>query len=59
MKTVDPAETLKLCRKAYEIFKEDGQVAWAGELIETEEELLDKFTDILSDEEIKSITKGE
>lgn len=59
VKTIDPAETLKLCRKAYEIFQEDGEVAWAGESITTEEELLSRFSDILSDEEIKGIVKGE
>lgn len=59
VKTADPAKTLKLCRQSYEIFKEDGIVQWAGEEIETEEELLDKFREILSDEEIASIVKGE
>ena len=59
IKTVDPAQTLKLCRKSYEIFKDDGVVQWAGEEITTEEDLLDKFSEILSEEEIKSIVKGE
>lgn len=59
IKTADPAKTLKLCRQSYEIFKEDGIVQWAGEEIETEEDLLDKFREILSEEEIKSIVKGE
>ena len=58
IKSFDPAKSLKLCKNSYEIFKEDGQVQWAGELIETEEELLDKFAEILSEEEIKSITEG-
>ena len=59
IKTADPAKTLKLCRQSYEIFKEDGIVQWAGEEIETEEALLDKFSEILSEEEIASIVKGE
>ena len=59
IKTADPAKTLKLCRQSYEIFKEDGIVQWAGEEIETEEALLDKFREILSEEEIASIVKGE
>lgn len=59
VKTADPAKTLKLCRQSYEIFKEDGIVQWAGEEIETEEELLDKFSEILSEEEVASIVKGE
>jgi len=59
VKTVDPAQALKLCRQSYKIFKDEGVVQWAGELIETEEDLLDKFGEILSDEEVKSIVKGE
>lgn len=59
VKTADPAKTLKLCKQSYEIFKEDGIVQWAGEEIETEEELLEKFAEILSEEEIKAIVKGE
>lgn len=59
VKTADPAKTLKLCRQSYEIFKEDGIVQWAGEEIETEEELLNKFSEILSEEEIASIVKGD
>ena len=59
IKTADPAKTLKLCRQSYEIFKEDGIVQWAGEEIETEEALLDKFSEILSEEEIASIVKGD
>lgn len=59
IKSADPAKTLKLCRQSYEIFKEDGIVQWAGEEIETEADLLDKFREILSEEEIASIVKGE
>ena len=59
VKSIDPAMTLKLCRQSYEIFKEDGIVQWAGENIETEEDLLDKFREILTEEEVQSIVKGE
>lgn len=59
VKSADPAKTLKLCKQSYEIFKEDGIVQWAGEEIETEKDLLDKFSEILSEEEIASIVKGE
>ena len=59
VKSVDPAQTLRLCKEAYRIFKEDGQAAWAGELIETEDDLLEKFREILSAEEVASIVKGE
>lgn len=58
VKSADPAKTLKLCRESYRIFKEDGIVAWAGDEIEQEEELLDKFREILSEEEVQSIVKG-
>lgn len=58
IKTADPGKTLKLCRQSYEIFNEDGIVAWAGEEIEEEEELLDKFREILTEEEVQSIVKG-
>lgn len=59
VKSADPAKTLKLCKQSYEIFKEDGIVQWAGDEIETEDELLDKFSEILSEEEIASIVKGD
>lgn len=58
VKTADPAIILKRCRKSYEIFKEDGIVQWAEEEIEDEEELLNKFRELLSDEEVASIVKG-
>lgn len=57
--TADPAKTLKLCKQSYEIFKEDGIVQWAGEEIETEEALFEKFSEILTEEEVASIRKGE
>lgn len=59
VKSVDPAEALKACRTVYEIFKEEGRVQWAGSYIEDERELLDEFSAILSEEEIKSIVKGD
>lgn len=59
IKTADPAETLKLCRQSYIQFKEDGRVQWASEIIDTEEDLLDKLREILSEEEIQSIVRGE
>lgn len=58
VKTADPAKILKACRQSYEIFKEDGIVQWASETIEEEEELLDRFREVLSEEEIASIVKG-
>lgn len=58
VKTVDPAKVLKACRETYEAFKENGRVLWAGDYIEDEEDLLNEFSNILSEEEIKSIVEG-
>lgn len=58
VKTVDPAKALKACRETYEAFKENGRVLWAGDYIEDEEDLLNEFSNILSEEEIKSIVEG-
>lgn len=58
IKSIDPADLIKNVRKAYECFKEDGIVAWGPETITTEEELIEKFKEILSEEEIASIIKG-
>ncbi len=58
-KPKDPAEVLKGCRTAYNVFKEYGRATWGPELIETEEELIDKFKEILTEEEIQSILKGD
>ena len=58
-KPKDPAEVLKGCRTAYKVFKEYGRATWGPELIETEEELIDKFKEILTEEEIQSILKGD
>ena len=58
VKSVDPAEALAACREGYKMFKEMGKVMWAGEYITEEEDLLERFRDILNEEEIKSIVKG-
>jgi hypothetical protein len=60
IKSIDPAEMLKNCRLVYKQFKEDGTIAWAGETIDDEKVLMNKFEEIgLSSEEIASIVKGE
>lgn len=59
VKSVDPAKALKACRETYNAFKENGRVLWAGDYIEDEQELLDEFSAILTEEEIKSIVKGD
>lgn len=58
IKTTDPAEVLRGCRETYNLFTEEGVVRWGSEYIRTEEELIDKFKEILSDEEIQGIIKG-
>ena len=58
-KPKDPAEVLKACREGYRLFKEYGRATWAGEMINTEEDLIEKFKEILTEEEIQSILKGD
>lgn len=58
IRNIDPADLLKNIRKAYEIFKEDGIVTWGPETITSEEDLIKKFEEILSEEEIASVIKG-
>lgn len=59
VKSVDPAKALKACKETYATFKENGRVLWAGDYIEEEEDLLEEFSAILSEEEIKAIVKGD
>ena len=59
VKSLDPAELIKNARKVYEQFNEDGEVMWAGETITTEEDLKSKFAELLSEEEIAGIMKGD
>lgn len=58
VKSVDPARALKACKEAYETFKEDGRVQWAGDYIEDEDELRELFASVLTEEEVESIMKG-
>ena len=58
IKSVDPATTLRLCREGYAKFQEEGMMKWAGEILETEEEVLNAFRTVLSEEEVQSIVKG-
>lgn len=60
VKNLDPAERLKNCREIYRIFKEEGEVLWAGDTVTEEKELINKFDEIgLSEEEIAGIVKGD
>lgn len=58
IKNLDPAERLKNVKKLYKIFQEDGIVTWGPDTINTEEELIEKFKEILTDEELASVLKG-
>lgn len=58
MKSIDPAERLKNVKKLYKIFQEDGIVTWGPDTINTEDELIEKFKEILTDEELASVLKG-
>ena len=58
IKSVDPVELLTNSRKIYEEFKASGEVMFGAETITTEKALIEKFSEILSDEEIASIVKG-
>lgn len=58
VKSVDPARLLKGCTEAYRTLKEEGRTRWAGDFIEDEEELLEEFRKLLTEEEIKSIMEG-
>lgn len=59
VKTTDPAAVLKGCRETYTTFLESGIVTWGkDDYISDEEELIKRFKEILSDEEIQSIIKG-
>lgn len=58
MKSIDPADLIKNVRAAYERFQEDGIVAWGPETITTEEDLINKFREILNEEEIQAVLKG-
>lgn len=59
IKTIDPAKTFKVCKESYKLFKEDGIILWDGKKINTEEQLIEKFKNILSEEEIEAIVKGD
>ena len=58
IKNLDPAELLKNARKVYEQFMEDGEVMFGAETVSTEDELKEKFSEFLSEEEIAGIFKG-
>lgn len=57
----DPVKTLRKCREGYRQFKEiekvGGVMSWGADDIEDEEELLDIFRGLLTEEEVQSIVK--
>lgn len=52
-------ELLEGLKRVYKLFQEGKQIMWAEEDIETREQLLGKFREVASEEEIASIVKGE
>ena len=58
IKNLDPAELIKNARKVYEQFLEDGEVTFGMDTITTEEQLKEKFSEYLSEEEIAGVFKG-
>ena len=58
-------ELLEGLKRVYKLFQEGKHIMWAGEDIgagediETREQLLGKFREVASEEEIASIVKGE
>ena len=58
VKSVDPAKIFTGCKDGYKSFKDNGYVQWGPERITDEDELLDRFREVLTEEEVKSIVKG-
>lgn len=58
VKSVDPARLMKGCTEAYRTLKENGRTLWAGDYIDDEKDLLDEFSKLLTEEEIKAIVEG-
>jgi len=59
VETLSPTELLNNAKTIYKMLKEDGQVTFGLDIITTEEELKNKLSDFLSEEEIKAVMKGE
>lgn len=59
IRSLDPADMLKNARTIYNRFKENGEVVFGAETVTSEAELLSKFEEFLSAEEIAGITKGD
>ena len=59
IKSVNPAEILNGCKEVYRVFKEDGSVRFGVETIDNIDDLKAKFSELLSEEEIAGILKGE
>lgn len=58
VKSVDPARLMKGCTEAYRTLKENGRTLWAGDYIDDEKDLLEEFSKLLTEEEIKAIVEG-
>lgn len=58
IKTIDPIQLFNNAKKIYHIYKENGKVSFGKKLITKEEDLLQEFKKLLSEEEITAIVKG-
>jgi hypothetical protein len=59
IKDKNPAELLNNAKKVYEQFKETGYVTFGLDKVETEEDLREHLLEILSEEEVKAVMKGD
>lgn len=59
IKELDPAELIKNAREIWRKFQEDGEVMFGVETITTEAGIREKLSEILSEEEITAIMKGD
>ena len=59
MHEADPAELIKNAKAIYKHLKEEGEVLFGAERIYTEDELKDKLSEILTEEEITAVMKGD
>lgn len=50
-------ELLEGLKRVYKLFQEGKHIMWAGEDIETREQLLGKFREVASEKEVESVIK--
>lgn len=50
-------ELLEGLKRVYKLFQEGKSIMWAGEDIETREQLLGKFREVASEKEVENVIK--